>query len=120
MISFCRLNLCHSGNINTYSLLILFMNRNDDVLVESLDFQPDENTDSDDDLALSQTNLGPMTSGFMPRDSGRDSMRISTPDFVGVGHSQQRSAPTKGIELLYDPLLDCYYDPKSNQYYQIN
>eukprot|EP00002_Diphylleia_rotans_P013702 TRINITY_DN2673_c0_g1_i10.p1 TRINITY_DN2673_c0_g1~~TRINITY_DN2673_c0_g1_i10.p1 ORF type:complete len:703 (-),score=125.75 TRINITY_DN2673_c0_g1_i10:67-2175(-) len=97
-----------------------YYGENDDVLVESLDFQPDENTDSDDDLALSQTNLGPMTSGFMPRDSGRDSMRISTPDFVGVGHSQQRSAPTKGIELLYDPLLDCYYDPKSNQYYQIN
>ena len=34
----------------------------------------------------------------------------------GVGHQRAMSSDT--VELLYDPILACYFDPKTNKFFE--
>ncbi len=34
--------------------------------------------------------------------------------------AKENSKPSKEIELVYDNILDCYYDPETNTYYKNN
>jgi len=46
---------------------------------------------------------------------------------AGAGETQRAEAPTvedvddhrEELDLMYDPMLNCYYDPKTNKYYEL-
>ena len=51
--------------------------------------------------------------------------RPFTPPFAGLSSMKQIVVPDKDIEeeaveLVYDPVLQCYYDPNTMEYYQVN
>jgi Protein of unknown function (DUF667) len=51
--------------------------------------------------------------------------RPFTPPFAGLSSMKNVSLPDKeneeeAVELIYDPVLQCYYDPSTMEYYQVN
>jgi hypothetical protein len=51
--------------------------------------------------------------------------RPFTPPFAGLSSMKNISLPDKeneeeAVELIYDPVLQCYYDPSTMEYYQVN
>ena len=35
------------------------------------------------------------------------------------GNSLRESGREDDLDLMYDPILNCYYDPKTNKYYEL-
>ena len=63
-------------------------------------------------------------------DAGADGARSATHDvgvsgvFDGLDDSMAAGAPeglggSEDLDLMYDPMLNCYYDPKTNKYYEL-
>lgn len=51
--------------------------------------------------------------------------RPFTPPFAGLNsmkniHVPDKSPQDEAVELIYDPILQCYYDPTTMEYYQVN
>jgi hypothetical protein len=51
--------------------------------------------------------------------------RPFTPPFSGLNsmkniHVSNKSPQDEAVELIYDPVLQCYYDPTTMEYYQVN
>ena len=51
--------------------------------------------------------------------------RPFTPPFAGISSMKNINVAEKeneeeAVELVYDPILECYYDPTTMEYYQVN
>ena len=46
-------------------------------------------------------------------------MRVTKVCFTLENAIKEPALITLEIELLYDPVLECYFDPKTNKYYQL-
>ena len=38
---------------------------------------------------------------------------------VADGAEGEGAAASEDLDLMYDPMLNCYYDPKTNKYYEL-
>jgi len=40
-------------------------------------------------------------------------------DFGEAADAEPDARPSEDLDLMYDPMLNCYYDPKTNKYYEL-
>jgi hypothetical protein len=66
-------------------------------------------------IAPRRSRAGLPTSPAAQRNSSGDPPEEFDDDEEGGGER----GPADDLDLMYDPILNCYYDPKTNKYYEL-
>ncbi|OMJ70327.1 hypothetical protein SteCoe_31729 [Stentor coeruleus] len=88
---------------------------------ETKDLEPDHNYFPRNEIK----NEAPKPTFFSSGMNQVTQHRPFTPPFAGLNsmkniHVSNESPQDEAVELIYDPILQCYYDPTTMEYYQVN
>lgn len=99
----------------------------DNVPQENIDYQPDIYVQPDHHYFPQEESVetGPKPTFFSNGLDQATQYRPFTPPFAGLNSMKnvavkENEYEDDAVELVYDPVLQCYYDPSTMEYYQVN